>query len=64
MFKYFHNCGYPSLFQKWHSGLAKAAERWADRCLGLVHDNATGLYLDGFGQSGQNIFISTGRTLW
>jgi len=52
------------VFQKWHSGLAKAAQRWADRCLGLVHDNATGLYLDGFGQSGQNIFISTGRTLW
>lgn len=51
-------------FQKWHPGLAKAAQRWADRCLGLVHDNATGLYLDGFGQSGQNIFISTGRTLW
>ncbi|XP_011632514.1 cysteine-rich venom protein TEL1-like [Pogonomyrmex barbatus] len=52
------------LVMKWHSGLAKAAQRWADRCLGLVHDNATGLYLDGFGQSGQNIFISTGRTLW
>lgn len=53
-----------ALFQKWHPGLAKAAQRWANRCLGLVHDNATGLYLDGFGQSGQNIFITTRRTLW
>ncbi|KAH0944789.1 hypothetical protein HN011_007293 [Eciton burchellii] len=52
------------LIMKWHPGLAKAAQRWADRCAGLQHDNATGLYLDGFGQSGQNIFISTGRTLW
>lgn len=52
------------LFQKWHPGLAKAAQRWSNRCLGLVHDNATGLYLDGFGQSGQNIFITTRRTLW
>ncbi|XP_003690882.1 cysteine-rich venom protein pseudecin-like [Apis florea] len=52
------------LAMKWHPGLAKAAQRWANRCLGLVHDNATGLYLDGFGQSGQNIFITTRRTLW
>ncbi|XP_043526193.1 cysteine-rich venom protein Cau1-like [Frieseomelitta varia] len=52
------------LLQKWHPGLAKSAQRWANRCLGLVHDNATGLYLDGFGQSGQNIFITTRRTLW
>ncbi|XP_076627168.1 cysteine-rich secretory protein 2 [Colletes latitarsis] len=52
------------LEMKWHSGLAEAAQKWANQCPGLVHDSPAGLYLNGFGTSGQNIFITTDRTLW
>lgn len=52
------------LEMKWNPALSTAAQRWADECRGLVHDNATGRYLDDLGQSGQNIFITTRRTLW
>ncbi|XP_066597247.1 cysteine-rich secretory protein 3-like [Prorops nasuta] len=52
------------LIMKWHHSLARSAQKWADRCLGLMHDNTTGLYLDNFGKAGQNIFVTTARTLW
>ncbi|XP_023246043.1 liprin-alpha-1 [Copidosoma floridanum] len=46
---------------KWHSGAAKAAQKWAEACYALTHDNATGLHIDAFGSCGQNIFISTAQ---
>ncbi|KAJ8909495.1 hypothetical protein NQ315_017596 [Exocentrus adspersus] len=47
------------LKMKWHKGAAKAAQRWADECKFLVHDNITGRYIDNYGSCGQNIFIAT-----
>ncbi|KAH0564101.1 hypothetical protein KQX54_009268 [Cotesia glomerata] len=49
------------LVMKWHTGAAKAAQRWAEACYALTHDNATGLHIDAFGSCGQNIFISTAQ---
>ncbi|CAB0036521.1 unnamed protein product, partial [Trichogramma brassicae] len=49
---------------KWHSGAAKAAQKWAEECYALTHDNATGLHTDAFGGCGQNIFISTAQMPW
>ena len=50
--------------QKWHAGAAKAAQKWAEACYALTHDNATGLHTDAFGSCGQNIFISTAQVPW
>lgn len=52
------------LTMQWHKGAAKAAQRWADQCLLLTHDNVTGRWLDYFGSCGQNIFISTHQVPW
>ncbi|KAK0090486.1 hypothetical protein PV325_013392 [Microctonus aethiopoides] len=52
------------LAMKWHTGAAKAAQRWAEACYALTHDNATGLHIDAFGSCGQNIFISTAQVPW
>ncbi|XP_011505879.1 PREDICTED: cysteine-rich secretory protein 2-like [Ceratosolen solmsi marchali] len=52
------------LVMKWHDGAAKAAQKWAEACYALTHDNATGLHIDAFGSCGQNIFISTARVPW
>ncbi|XP_051166851.1 cysteine-rich venom protein DIS1-like [Leptopilina boulardi] len=52
------------LAMKWHSGAARAAQKWAEACLALTHDNATGLHIDAFGTCGQNIFISTTQVPW
>ncbi|KAL7304087.1 cysteine-rich secretory protein 2-like [Trichogramma pretiosum] len=52
------------LVMKWHSGAAKAAQKWAEECYALTHDNATGLHTDAFGGCGQNIFISTAQMPW
>ncbi|GLV37876.1 uncharacterized protein CBL_06422 [Carabus blaptoides fortunei] len=52
------------LKMSWHAGAAKAAQRWADECLLLVHDNITGRYDDSYGQCGQNIFIASHQVPW
>ncbi|XP_075214826.1 cysteine-rich venom protein-like [Lycorma delicatula] len=52
------------LAMTWHEGAAKAAQRWANRCLDLNHDSPTGLWIKNFGSCGQNIFISTHRVPW
>ncbi|XP_058804919.1 cysteine-rich secretory protein 2-like [Phymastichus coffea] len=52
------------LVMKWHAGAEKAAQRWAEACYALTHDNATGLHTDDFGTCGQNIFISTAQVPW
>ncbi|XP_043275296.1 serotriflin-like isoform X2 [Venturia canescens] len=52
------------LVMKWHNGAAKAAQRWAEACYALTHDNATGRHIDAFGSCGQNIFISTAQVPW
>jgi Cysteine-rich secretory protein family len=50
--------------KRWHKGAARAAQNWADQCLMLTHDNATGRYDENFGACGQNIFISTMQVAW
>ncbi|KAF7996968.1 hypothetical protein HCN44_005245 [Aphidius gifuensis] len=52
------------LTMRWHNGAAKAAQKWAEACYALTHDNATGLHIDAFGSCGQNIFISTAQVPW
>lgn len=52
------------LMMSWHPGLAKSAQRWANQCPGLVHDNATNRYLNDLGNTGQNLFMTTRRTYW
>lgn len=52
------------LMMKWHHGLARQAQRWANSCPGLVHDNASQRYINNLGNAGQNIFMTTGRTKW
>nr|CAD7265108.1 unnamed protein product [Timema shepardi] len=53
-----------SLWQSWHKGAARAAQRWADQCLLLTHDDVSGRYVEDFGSCGQNIFVSTHQVPW
>ncbi|XP_064466690.1 cysteine-rich venom protein LEI1-like isoform X2 [Ornithodoros turicata] len=48
----------------WHSGAADDAQRWADSCQLLTHDNATGRWVDEYGSCGQNIFVSNVKVPW
>ncbi|XP_026468327.1 cysteine-rich secretory protein 2-like [Ctenocephalides felis] len=48
----------------WHKGAARAAQRWADRCLLLTHDDAMGRWDEDFGSCGQNIFVSSQQVPW
>ncbi|KAI4464247.1 cysteine-rich secretory protein-related [Holotrichia oblita] len=52
------------LLMKWHKGAAKAAQRWANECMFLTHDNNTGRHVNDFGTCGQNIFVSTHTVPW
>lgn len=52
------------VFKRWHREAAKAAQRWADACVLLTHDNATGRYIDNYGSCGQNIFIASHKVPW
>ncbi|CAH1183520.1 unnamed protein product [Phaedon cochleariae] len=52
------------LRMKWHKDVAKAAQRWADACVFLTHDNTTGRFIDNYGSCGQNIFISSHQVPW
>lgn len=52
------------LLMKWHAASAAAAQRWAEECRYLQHDNITGRWIDRFGSCGQNIFVSTHQVPW
>ncbi|XP_045102212.1 cysteine-rich secretory protein 2-like [Portunus trituberculatus] len=52
------------LAMSWSKEVAKDAQRWADACELLVHDNATGRTVDAFGPCGQNIFVATQQVPW
>ncbi|CAG7819595.1 unnamed protein product [Allacma fusca] len=52
------------LEMSWHSGAAKAAQRWADQCQMLTHDNATDRWTEYYGPCGQNIFVATHKVPW
>nr|XP_023018446.1 cysteine-rich secretory protein 2-like isoform X1 [Leptinotarsa decemlineata] len=52
------------LRMKWHKGAAAAAQRWADACVLLTHDNVTGRHIDFYGPCGQNIFIASHKVPW
>ncbi|KAG0730596.1 Cysteine-rich secretory protein 2 [Chionoecetes opilio] len=47
------------LAMSWSKEVARDAQRWAEACELLVHDNATGRTVDGFGPCGQTAFVST-----
>ncbi|KAI9561935.1 hypothetical protein GHT06_012898 [Daphnia sinensis] len=52
------------LAMTWHGEAARDAQRWADQCQFLIHDNVTGRWVDDFGSCGQNIFVSTHQVPW
>ncbi|KAK3921014.1 Cysteine-rich secretory protein 3 [Frankliniella fusca] len=52
------------LLMKWHGESARSAQRWAEECRFLQHDNITGRWIDRFGSCGQNIFVSTHQVPW
>lgn len=52
------------LSMSWHKGAARAAQKWANKCLMLTHDDVHGRWTDDYGSCGQNIFISTHQVPW
>ncbi|XP_042143283.1 cysteine-rich venom protein 2 isoform X2 [Ixodes scapularis] len=48
----------------WHKGAAADAQRWAQACQLLIHDNATGRWVEDYGSCGQNIFVSNVKVPW
>lgn len=50
--------------QKWYKGAAMAAQKWAQECQFLTHDNVIGRHTDSYGTCGQNIFVATQRVPW
>lgn len=48
----------------WHKGAASDAQRWAESCQLLVHDNSTGRWVEDYGSCGQNIFVSNVKVPW
>uniref|UniRef100_A0A482Z7Q2 U41-Theraphotoxin-Ct1e_1 n=1 Tax=Coremiocnemis tropix TaxID=1904443 RepID=A0A482Z7Q2_CORTR len=46
------------LAMSWHDGAAEDAQRWAQSCQLLLHDNTTGRWTQDFGTCGQNIFVA------
>ncbi|ODN04238.1 Cysteine-rich venom protein DIS2 [Orchesella cincta] len=52
------------LEMSWHAGAAKKAQRWAEQCQMLTHDNATDRWTEFYGPCGQNIFIATHKVPW
>lgn len=54
----------PFSAQSWSKEVALDAQRWADACILLVHDNTTGRTVDAFGPCGQNIFVATQQVPW
>lgn len=52
------------LRMKWNNEAARSAQRWAESCMLLTHDNATGRFVDDYGSCGQNIFVSSHQVPW
>ncbi|KAK8745572.1 hypothetical protein OTU49_000268 [Cherax quadricarinatus] len=52
------------LAMSWSAAAAVDAQRWADSCQLLVHDNDTGRTVQEFGTCGQNIFVATHQVPW
>jgi len=52
------------LEMKWHKAAADDAQRWAEACELLVHDNITGRWVDNYGSCGQNIFVANVQVPW
>jgi len=52
------------LSMSWNKDAARSAQRWAEQCMFLTHDNVTGRWVDNFGSCGQNIFVSTQQVPW
>lgn len=52
------------LQMKWHSESAEDAQRWAEACHLLVHDNVTGRWVEDYGSCGQNIFVANVQVPW
>ncbi|XP_013781883.1 cysteine-rich venom protein LEI1-like [Limulus polyphemus] len=48
----------------WHQGAAEDAQRWAETCKDLTHDNTTGRWVEEYGSCGQNIFIANMKVPW
>ncbi|KAJ9589226.1 hypothetical protein L9F63_027989 [Diploptera punctata] len=48
----------------WHKDAARMAQKWAEQCMLLTHDNVTGRWADSYGSCGQNIFVSTQQVPW
>lgn len=48
----------------WHDGAAEDAQRWAESCQVLLHDNITGRWTDDYGTCGQNIFVANVQVPW
>ncbi|XP_054284405.1 cysteine-rich secretory protein 2-like [Macrosteles quadrilineatus] len=59
-----HPAAADMLSMTWHKGAALSAQRWADQCQLLTHDNLSGRWIDSYGSCGQNIFISTHQVPW
>uniref|UniRef100_T1JKW9 Cysteine-rich venom protein n=1 Tax=Strigamia maritima TaxID=126957 RepID=T1JKW9_STRMM len=52
------------LQMKWSADAADGAQRWAEACQLLVHDNITGRWVPEFGSCGQNIFVANVQVPW
>ncbi|XP_056631198.1 cysteine-rich secretory protein 1-like [Diorhabda sublineata] len=52
------------LRMKYHHGAAKSAQRWANACKFLIHDNVVGRSIQNYGSCGQNIFVATQKVPW
>uniref|UniRef100_A0A4Q8K315 U102-Liphistoxin-Lth1a_1 n=1 Tax=Liphistius thaleban TaxID=1905330 RepID=A0A4Q8K315_9ARAC len=52
------------LEMSWHDGAADDAQRWAESCQLLLHDNTTGRWVEDFGSCGQNIFVANVQVPW
>lgn len=52
------------LEMKWFVPAAEDAQRWAEACELLVHDNVTGRWVDNYGSCGQNIFVANMKVPW
>uniref|UniRef100_A0A482Z676 U41-Theraphotoxin-Ct1b_1 n=1 Tax=Coremiocnemis tropix TaxID=1904443 RepID=A0A482Z676_CORTR len=52
------------LAMSWHDGAAEDAQRWAQSCQLLLHDNTTGRWTQDFGTCGQNIFVANVQVPW
>ncbi|KAK5646647.1 hypothetical protein RI129_005111 [Pyrocoelia pectoralis] len=52
------------LRMKWNHEVARSAQRWAETCMLLTHDDVAGRFIDNYGSCGQNIFVSSHQVPW